>query len=287
MTRSRKLTNSDARSRPLAADHPGQHRVRRVERPRVVLGVEADLDVEQVVHQVVGHVGQHDADQRRARTGRGGSRRCARRAARRRAPAVSVIGSTDARVSTSHFDTGSSRPVRRVGGAQHVPPLGEQARFASVLRNVSHGREPRPWSSGGRPARAGLEGVDRVGVAQGEADVVEALEQAVAVKSSSGNGTSMPAAGTRSRRSTTSTVTSSVGSASTAAISASPTSAVDLHGHQPGLGGVVAEDVAEAGRDDGPEAVVGERPHRVLARRAGAEVRAGDEDHRVAGSARR
>ena len=38
-----------------------------------------------------------------------------------------------------------------------------------------------------------------------------------------------------------------------------------LDGDEPDLEAVVAEDVGEAGRDDGPEPVVLERPHRVLA----------------------
>ena len=41
---------------------------------------------------------------------------------------------------------------------------------------------------------------------------------------------------------------------------------------------VAAEDVGEAGGDDGLEAVVLQRPHGVLARGAGAEVGAGDQD---------
>ena len=53
---------------------------------------------------------------------------------------------------------------------------------------------------------------------------------------------------------------------------------VDLRREQPGLAGVAAEDVAEARGDHGPEAVVLQRPDGVLARRAGAEVGAGDED---------
>ena len=57
---------------------------------------------------------------------------------------------------------------------------------------------------------------------------------------------------------------------------------VDLRREQPGLAGVAAEDVAEARRDDDLEAVVLQRPHGVLARRAGAEVGAGDE-HRAGG----
>src|SRR5206468_12278897 len=44
------------------------------------------------------------------------------------------------------------------------------------------------------------------------------------------------------------------------------------------LRAVVAKDVAEARRDHGPEAVVHQRPHRVLAGRPGAEVRACQQD---------
>ena len=54
-----------------------------------------------------------------------------------------------------------------------------------------------------------------------------------------------------------------------------------LDRHETDLQAVVAEDVGEARRDDGPEAVVLERPDGVLARRAGAEVRPGDQDRRA------
>src|SRR2546421_5054286 len=47
------------------------------------------------------------------------------------------------------------------------------------------------------------------------------------------------------------------------------------------LRAVVHEDVCEGGRDDGAEAVVEERPGRVLARGAAAEVAPGDEDGRA------
>ena len=57
---------------------------------------------------------------------------------------------------------------------------------------------------------------------------------------------------------------------------------VDLRGEQSGLAGVAAEDVAEARGQHGPETVVLQGPHRMLARRAGAEVGAGDQ-HRARG----
>ena len=53
---------------------------------------------------------------------------------------------------------------------------------------------------------------------------------------------------------------------------------------EPVLGAVVAEDVAEARRDDRVEATLLDRPHGVLARRADAEARPGNED-RCAGVA--
>src|SRR5581483_7565078 len=53
---------------------------------------------------------------------------------------------------------------------------------------------------------------------------------------------------------------------------------VELHGEHPDLAGVRAEDVAEGRRDHDVEAVVLERPRGVLARRAAAEVAAGEQD---------
>ena len=69
--------------------------------------------------------------------------------------------------------------------------------------------------------------------------------------------------------------------ASPASAIAAHASAVELHREQPDLGAVGAEDVGEARRDDGLEAVVLERPGRVLAARAAAEVAPGHQ-HRVA-----
>ena len=57
---------------------------------------------------------------------------------------------------------------------------------------------------------------------------------------------------------------------------------VDGGDQQPRLAGVAAEDVTEPGPDDDLEAVVLQRPDRVLSRRPGAEVRSGHE-HRTRG----
>ena len=58
-----KLTTSAHAGEALAGDHARQHRVRRVQVAGVVLAVGADAQVEEVVHQVVGHVGADDPDQ--------------------------------------------------------------------------------------------------------------------------------------------------------------------------------------------------------------------------------
>ena len=53
---------------------------------------------------------------------------------------------------------------------------------------------------------------------------------------------------------------------------------VDDHGQQAVLQAVGAEDVGELGADDGLEAEILQRPGRVFARRAAADVAAGDQD---------
>ena len=125
----------------------------------------------------------------------------------------------------------------------------------------------------------GLERRDRVALLEGERDVVEALEQAAA------------ALGVELERH---------GAAAEAHLErlevdlglAGRHQRADLllgqHDRQQAdLGAVGEEDVGEARRDDGPEAVVLQRPRRVLAARAAAEVRAGGEDRvRRAGPSR-
>ena len=100
-------------------------------------------------------------------------------------------------------------------------------------------------------------------------------------ESSSGKSTSRSIAGASSVRRSTSIVNSSDGSASTAREQLLADLGDTTHRHETVLRRVVAEDVAEARRDHGLEAELLDRPHRVLARGAGAEVRAGDEDRRA------
>ena len=52
------------RQQPSAADHPRQDRMGRVQGPRVAVGVGADFEVEEIVHQIVGDVGEHQPDRR-------------------------------------------------------------------------------------------------------------------------------------------------------------------------------------------------------------------------------
>ncbi len=59
-----------ARPESVAGDHPRQHRVRGVQGAGVRRRVGTHLHVEEVVHEVVGHVGQDQARRRRAPAGR-------------------------------------------------------------------------------------------------------------------------------------------------------------------------------------------------------------------------
>jgi hypothetical protein len=119
-----------------------------------------------------------------------------------------------------------------------------------------------------------LVGVDRAALLEGQRDVVEPVEQPPAALGSSSNGTARPSKRTSSASRST--------SASPASISAR-TSCLRQHDRQQAdLRAVGEEDVGEARRDDRAEAVVLQRPGRVLAARAAAEVRAGGED-RVGG----
>ena len=112
---------------PALGDHPRQHRVGRVEGAGVGRGVRPHLDVEQVVHEIVGHVGQDEADegedeqagtepgtvdgqQRRPRPGHQGH-------GQDRSPGEHQPA--------RHGVEGTAR--RRVGGAQHLAPGREPA----------------------------------------------------------------------------------------------------------------------------------------------------------------
>ncbi len=98
------------------------------------------------------------------------------------------------------------------------------------------------------------------------------------MNSSSGKVAERPAAGASMVPRATSMVISSVGSSATAASRASVELGGDLHREQALLGAVVAEDVGETRGDHGLEAVVHQRPHGMLPRRAGAEVVARHQD---------
>ena len=58
------VDQKDRHQQRLAAHQSGQHGVRRVQGARIVGAVRADLRVEQVVHQIVGDMGEGDSDQR-------------------------------------------------------------------------------------------------------------------------------------------------------------------------------------------------------------------------------
>src|SRR4051812_5180597 len=116
----------------------------------------------------------------------------------------------------------------------------------------------------------GLVAVDRVGLLEGERDLVEPLEQAPA-RLGVELEADRPAVEADLER-----VEVDLGLAGL-----HERAHVVLghhHGQQADLRAVVEEDVGEAGCHDGPEAVVLQRPRGVLARRAAAEVRPGHED---------
>src|SRR5690625_2946687 len=181
-----------------------------------------------------------------------------------------------------------SDPVTLPEPPVRVPPNG-------VARSVPLGPAPRrgpqppsrpcsaPVDPGrerlGQPGRpSSLEGGDVGLVAQGQADVVQALHQAPA-----GVVVEVEAEGRLARVDLA--LDQVDGDLGAGVLLQDLPDLLDvvlgqLGGHQALLAGVAAEDVGEAGGEHGLEAVVAQRPHRVLTRGAGAEVGAGHE-HRA------
>ena len=166
-----------------------------------------------------------------------------------------------------------------------MPSPGRMAIFMCSSRDARRGARPAaPFAlQSGEPGLVvqppRLERADLVGVLQRESDVVPAVQQAVAC-------------GTGRRRSCTSgcrpRVTTdwrpgrwsacSRGSTATSVNSRSTSRSASTIGQQPVLEAVVEEDVGERRRDQRAEAVIGERPGRVLARAAAAEVLPREQD---------
>ena len=127
----------------LAAHDARDHRVRRVEVAGVVGGIGADLEVEEVVHDVVRHVREHDAE-----TGEGEVRPVDARIAEHREQSGEAGGHEGHR---EHARPGQPQPLRhgveralrRVGGGEHVEPLLGQA-LLLVDDGVGHGRSVSP-----------------------------------------------------------------------------------------------------------------------------------------------
>ena len=138
-------------------DPAGQDRMRRVQGANVALGVDAAGHVEVVVDQVVGGVGQHQADDRQDGGGQligcaAGSPASASTASSTPiVPDQIVIGKTAARVMTSHLPTVSSGSV---AGGFAVCMISDQARSRS--RRDRRGR-CRRRASGWRRCSSGLE----------------------------------------------------------------------------------------------------------------------------------
>ena len=160
---------------------------------------------------------------------------------------------------------GPSRSVHASTSSERHPALASARR--PCAERYSPGRPPTASHAG----RARLVGGDLVGRGEGDADVVQAFEEATLRGGSIGKGATSPMAGASTVEALHVDVSSSVGSASMASCRRTTTSASSTIGHQAVLRAVVAEDVREPGRDDGVEAVVLQRPDRVLA--AGARRR--------------
>ena len=125
------LTTSAHPASPLARDHARQHGVRRVEVARVVLAVGADLEVEEVVHQVVGHVREHDADRRE------------------REPSPRDVGVAVDREQAR--DRGRDQRHREHAGAGQVEPL--RHRVEPARRRVRRGEDVLPVADEARRRR--------------------------------------------------------------------------------------------------------------------------------------
>ena len=167
------------------------------------------------------------------------------------------------------------------------PPLAPRARGRAPVRGArgAHDRDggggPAPGPGErlggrqpGRPRR--LVGGDRVGVPQGEVDVVVALEEAPPAEVVEREGLLHRRGRHRERLEVDPDPRRRV--VEDRVHQGSDGLPGQLDRQEPDLAAVVAEDVGEARRDHGPEPVVLERPGRVLAAGAAAEVRAREED---------
>src|SRR4051795_10364526 len=142
-----------------------------------------------------------------------------------------------------------------------MPPRSRRARDRGRSERRGHGTAA---------LAVALVGVDRLALLQAEGDVVEAVEQTVLDV-----GVDVEAGGAPRPTDLL------LGEVDLSLLGLGDRAHVldrQLDWEQADLGAVRAEDVGEARRDDGAEAVVLEGPGRVLAARAAAEVAPGDED---------
>ena len=192
-----------------------------------------------------------------------------------------------ARAPRSCSDSRSRAPARASAGLLTPSEAGFAApvpRRRRAPRGVT-GVRPSAASRGGWPRRSSMASA----WPQGDADVVEALEEPLrGWRRRAGTRRSMPDAPARSTvRRSTSTVISSVGIGLDAP-AAAPRRPRRARAPAPARSWwSCCGRCRRSGADHGLEAVVHDRPHGVLARRAGAEVGAGDEDRWPRRTARR
>jgi hypothetical protein len=137
---------------PASADHPGQDRVRGVQRPRVLVGVESGIGVEEVVDEVVRDVRKHDPDERECEPS--GREVCS-------AHGQQAGDRARGQCHRQHAGAGDDQPAgnavkltgRRVDRAERVTPARQPALRRQRCRGVGHHRgsyTPRPRANRSR-----------------------------------------------------------------------------------------------------------------------------------------
>ena len=188
-------------------------------------------------------------------------------------------------IQQAFVDSGATLSHHHAVGTEHARWLEEDisAPGVAMLRALFDGIDPganlNPGKivgqsavvTGPRALAVALVGVDRLVLLQRQRDVVEAVEQAVLDLGVDLEACAVPARPAHLLRGEVDLRLAGVGDRRDVL-------GGQLDRQQADLRAVGAEDVGEARRDDRPEAVVLQRPRRVLAARAAAEVAPGDED---------
>src|SRR3954470_16303749 len=191
-------------------------------------------------------------------------------------PCASYAARPTSAVSVSNFRSRTSRTF--IASATISVPMPSPGRTAIFIRCLSARERVCEPGLGGEALR--LEGLDRVLVPQRQADVVEAVEQAVLAKRLHVERVFLCLR--RDHHLALEVDRQFVARERVDLVEQACHLRLGQHDRQQAvLEAVGEEDVRVAGRDDGAEAVLVERPRRVLARRPAAEVLACQQDRRT------